>query len=258
MNQLHSGIGSIPTKHASPKSREPDTSIKQLVIACIPDLPVALEHYARQLQERGTTIDILVWKPEGITESFDSWGRPKRDIWSACPIELSPDQVEVAADAGGEAKSSIEYALKEAPANHCSIILADPKLSKPFKTELWTRGLQAYNPDGERLIQSQAAVIAIEWESFRASRDLRTLRRLLELPAFTQSFQLENPLSYRKKRLPPVITLLAETVSTTLEQGQSAASRFTLPENAAGKIRYAVPEPPTLGCCSSPAKERRT
>ena len=237
LNQLHSWDRIDPNEARLAQIREPDTSIKQLVIACIPDLPVALEHYARQLQERGTTIDILVWKPEGITESFDSWGRPKRDIWSACPIELSPDQVEVAADAGEEAKSSIEYALKEAPANHCSIILADPKLSKPFKTELWTRGLQAYNPDGERLIQSQAAVIAIEWESFRANRDLRTLRRLLELPAFTQSFQLENPLS-PEEALAACDYLLAETVSTTLEQGKSAAS-IPLPENAAGKIRYA-------------------
>ena len=122
-------------------------------------------------------------------------GSPQTDIWSACPIELSPDQIQVAADASEEAKSSIEYALKEAPANHCSIILADPKLNKPFKTELWTRGLQAYNPDGERLIQSQAAVIAIEWESFRANHDLRTLRRLLELPAYTKA--AENPLSGR-------------------------------------------------------------
>jgi ATP-dependent helicase/nuclease subunit B len=217
--------------------KEPDTSVQHLLVACIPDLPVAVERYAQQLQERGTQVDILIWQPEGVTPSFDAWGRPDPEFWSGCPIELMPNQIQVAAEASEEAKGSITYALKEAPAQNCGIILADPKLDNPFRTELWTRGLQAYDPDGDRLIQSQSAVIAIEWEAFRTNRDLRTLRRLLELPAFIQSFKLENPLT-PEEALAACDYLLAETVSATLEQGQSAAD-IALPENTPKKVRYA-------------------
>ena len=217
--------------------KQPDPAVQHLVIAGIPDLPLAVERLAKQLLQRGASVEILIWQPPGTDGPFDDWGRPDPSAWTDRPIPVDPDQIQIAAESGDEAKRASEIALRESPENNSAIVLADPKLANAFKTELWIRRAKAYDPEGDSLLQTGAAVIAIEWEAFRKSHDLRTLRRLLELPAFAGCMQPENPLT-QSEALAACDYLLAGAISATLEQGQAAAA-VPLPQDAPGKARQA-------------------
>lgn len=202
---------------------KPDPSIQHLVLACLPDLPHAVEQFAENLLKRGCQIDILIWQPKDTIENFDPWGRPDANTWADRKIHIPSGQIQLAAGSRDEAKLAIDFSLQSPEAGDYSIILADPGLNNAFVTELWTRKSPSFLPEGKRLIDTPAATIALEWNAFRKSRDLRTLRRLLELPALTECIAPENPLSHDEALL-ACDFLLAKTVASTLEQGRAAVS----------------------------------
>ena len=163
----------------------PAGDTRELVIACIPDLPEAARRRAAVLLEQGIPVTVLVWKPDaahGWGGGFDAWGRPECREWIAAEIPLEAAQIVMARDPAEEASITLDF-LVGAGGDH-ALVLGDEKISPAFQAEVLRRGGSPYLPEGEPLARREAAIVAGEWISLRRDRSLRTLRRLLETPAF--------------------------------------------------------------------------
>jgi ATP-dependent helicase/nuclease subunit B len=158
--------------------------LQRLVIACIPDLPLAAQHYAQSLESLGVRVEVLVWMPDGLFGGFDAWGRPDPVEWAECRLDIEPHQISMAGSAEDEATRAIDCAVSAQPPGDYAVVLADPNLGSAFRTVVESRGGTAFLPNGTRLETCEAGVLALEWTRFRSSGALRTLRRLLELPRF--------------------------------------------------------------------------
>jgi ATP-dependent helicase/nuclease subunit B len=191
----------------------PDTRVSRLVIAAVPDLPRAFERYAEQLEQGGANVDILIWNPtDAALDDFDTWGRPHPELWNERLIDLSEGQIHVAATAQDEARSAVASAVK----SQTCLVAADPNSNTLLASEISSHGRKPYLPEGEALIACQAAKLALGWEEFRQSQDLRSLRRLLELPAFCRALDTEDHLS-QTDALIAIDHLLGKTIAATLE-----------------------------------------
>jgi ATP-dependent helicase/nuclease subunit B len=206
--------------------KSPTAKLKRLIIAAVSDLPRAFQLYAQQLEAGGTLIDLLIWNPEQAPEtSFDSWGRPLPDFWNRRSIDLDKEQIHVAAAPQDEARSAVQQ-MQQMPS---SLVVADPKLHSVLSSEIARQGDQPYLPEGKPLSGCEAAKLALEWEAFRQSKDLRRLRRLLELPAFCRALDTEHPIP-QGDALIAIDHLLGKTISATLDAAWQASP--ALPEDA--------------------------
>ncbi|MBU6182817.1 MAG: PD-(D/E)XK nuclease family protein [Verrucomicrobia bacterium] len=160
--------------------------LRRLVVACVPDLPLAAQRYAEALESLGVEVQVLVWFPDGLEGGFDSWGRPLADEWAKCRIAAQPDQITVTRSPEDEARLALDFATSSKNPGDYAVVLADPKPGSAFRSEVEFRGGVAFLPEGSRLDLTEAGVIALEWPRFQSSGDLRVLRRLLELPRFNR------------------------------------------------------------------------
>lgn len=204
----------------------PEVDFKHLVIACVPDLPKAFEGYAAQLEAKLIAIDLLIWNPtQARPNAFDEWGRPLISVWNERSIPIKDAQIHVAASARDEARRCAQQTDTQAAA----LIVADPKQQALLASELRGLGRQPYLPEGEPLILCEGAKIALEWAEFVQNKDLRRLRRLLELPSFCQALDPDNPLS-PSEALIAIDHLLGQTIASSLDTAWAASS--PLPEGA--------------------------
>lgn len=157
--------------------------IDRLVIACIPDLPLAACRRAEFLVSKGVRVEVLVWAPEGLHKDFDAWGRPDEEKWNAAEIPLDASQIALAKDAAEEARMAVDFLARASDGSH-ALILADEALNPPLRAAVLERGGRPYLPEGEPLAHTEPAIVASEWISLRRELRLRTLRRLLESPTF--------------------------------------------------------------------------
>jgi CRISPR/Cas system-associated exonuclease Cas4 (RecB family) len=160
----------------------PAGRIRALVIACVPDLPEVARRRAAKLLEQGIPVTVLVWKPGTLGGGFDAWGRPVVGEWREADIPLSLDQIVMAKNPTEEAGRAIDF-LAGAGGDH-ALVLGDKDLAPAFEAEIIRRGGSPFLPEGAPLARGEAAVVATEWITLRRQRDLRTLRRLIELPRF--------------------------------------------------------------------------
>lgn len=201
---------------------------KRLVVAAVPDLPRAFERYVEKIESIGSQVDLLVWNPRNEpTYAFDAWGRPEPEIWSEHALPVQPAQIHVAPSTQDEARKALKAFDHESP----EIVVVDPKLRSAIASEALFKGFKPYLPEGKNLRHSQAAKIVLEWEAFRETKDLRTLRRLLELPAFCRALDTENPLSQTDALL-AVDHLLGKSIASTLDSAWAASPQ--LPEGPSG------------------------
>jgi len=206
--------------------KEPTQPPSRLVIAGVPDLPRAFELYANQLEKDGTAVDVLIWNPRNAPESsFDPWGRPIPEIWNSREIDLDQAQIHVAASAQDEARTAVSASVEAAT----GLVAADPNLHALLASEILSQGRQPYLPEGEHLISCEAAMLALGWEEFRLGKDLRRLRRLLELPAFCRALDTEHPIA-QNDALIAIDHLLGKTIAATLDAAWQASP--ALPESA--------------------------
>jgi len=226
------------------KTREPQSGLQHLVIAAVSDLPKAFEQYADHLEEAGTRVDVLIWNPAKVPETaFDDWGRPEADFWKHRPISLDPKQITVAASTQDEARSAAAP-IGKTPTD---LVVVDPKLQPALASELILKGHRPYLPGGKSLLHTEAARLALGWEEFRQSRDLRRLRGLLELPAFCKALDSESPISLTDA-LTAIDILLGKTIANTLDAAWAAwpAEPAVCPDSKLrGKVRR------LLGCVQS-------
>lgn len=216
----------------------PPTELERLVIAGVSDLPRAFERFAEKLEAAGTPVDLLIWNPAGLDEPyFDLWGRPEAELWNTRTIKMDPSQITVAPAAQDEARHIVPSVVE----NAAGLVVVDPKLQSPVVSDILRFGRSAYLPEGVPLIRCEAAKLALEWEAFRHNKDLRRLRRLLELPAFCRVLDLEDPIS-QTDALIAIDHLLGKTIAGTLEAAWAASPALeedARPQDIAvrGKVR---------------------
>ncbi len=169
-------------------------NLRRLFIACIPDLTLLAQRYAEVLAAHGISVEVLTWLPGDLGGGFDAWGRPDPKEWADSRLGLEPSQFFVSPSPDVEARQAMDFAmLSKAPGDY-AVVLADPNLGSPFRTEVESRGGNAFLPDGGRMDLTEAGIMALEWARFRRSGDLRVLRRLLELPKFNHFFRVNSDL----------------------------------------------------------------
>ena len=202
---------------------KPDKQIKGVIIASVPDLPRAFELYACELENKGTQVDILIWNPANKDEEhFDSWGRPLPKVWKDTPIDIDEGQIVVSKSARDEARVVAKFTL-EAPT---SLVVADSKICGLIASEIAAKGQKPYQPEGESLTNCEASKIALNWDDFRRSKDLRRLRHLLELPTFCKLLDGENPIS-QTDALIAIDHLLGKSIADTLDVAWQASQKST-------------------------------
>lgn len=200
---------------------KPKPAFTRMVIAGVADLPTAVEHYATNLEKLGIHTEVLIWNPGNAPEAgFDTWGRPTPEYWKTCTLNLSPNQIQVCASARDEAKLTATSIL-DAQSGAAALVVADPKLHTTLSGEISSQGHRPYRPEGDPLIRCEAATLALEWEEFRSKKDLRRLRRLLELPAFCRALKPNNSIT-QSEALIAIDQLLGLTIATTLDAARAA------------------------------------
>lgn len=160
----------------------PVKDLERVVIACIPDLPVAASLRARELEKQGVRVEVLVWVPESLPHGFDDWGRPRPEAWEKALIPLTGSQIVLAKDPADEAAKAIDF-LAGAGGSHAAI-LGDASLTSPFQAAFLEREGRPFLPEGLPLGHTEPATVLSEWINLRREPRLRTLRRLLECPGF--------------------------------------------------------------------------
>jgi ATP-dependent helicase/nuclease subunit B len=199
--------------------KEPTTAPSRIVIAGVSDLPFAFQLYAKQIEKHGITVDVLIWNPRNVSESsFDDWGRPITEFWNSRQIDLSKEQIHVSTSAQDEVRNAVQVCVQ----NNTKLVAVDPKLHLLLASEILSRGHRPYLPEGVRLIDCEAAKLALDWEEFRQEKDLRCLRRLLELPSFCSAVDTDHPLS-QSDALIAIDHLLGKTIASTLDAAWKAS-----------------------------------
>ncbi|MFT5467198.1 MAG: ATP-dependent helicase/nuclease subunit B [Verrucomicrobiales bacterium] len=162
----------------SPESPSPE--IKRIIVAGTPD-PVSLA--LRVLDALGESLDLEIWifAPEGLADTFDRWGRPLVEVWSRRNVEI-PDfdnMVRVLPNAMAQANAAAErVAACPDPSAAITLGVLDPEITPAIERRLAAVGTPSFNPDGEPLRSTGPA------HFFRTLRDLfreRSYRAFIEL-----------------------------------------------------------------------------
>ena len=234
LGQLESWSLQDPNALRLHEIERPSRSLTALTLAGVPDLPVAFEHFAARLEAGGTEVHLLIWNPAESPEAdFDAWGRPLPSVWKDRPIPIEAAQIHVAPSARDEARH-IARRVQSSPAQ---LVAADPHQATLTASAILAVGRQPYLPEGEPLIRSEAAKMILEWSDFSQTKDLRRLRRLLELPAFCRSLDPEHPLA-QSEALSAIDHLLGKVIVSTLDDAWAASPQ--LPEETTPPREQAV------------------
>jgi len=170
--------------------------IKQVVLACIPDLPMVVRRFLEALARSRIQIHVLVWSPAGQATHVDEWGSPSgqsgRDssliTWWKKNTPLIPAECLVTAnDPATEAGLLMDEAGKRTSAGY-ALFSAAPESIVALAQEITWREAEPYLPEGRPLALSEWSEILQGWDTFIRSKRLRDLRVLLQKPAFLSFF----------------------------------------------------------------------
>lgn len=176
-----------PDPNALRRARAADPSppphVTRIVIAAVPDIPVAVTRWLERLEGRGVSVDVLC-APVGVDHTpADDWGRPDVDWWLAHPVPVPEGMLVVENDTAGEASALADFAARHGQKGF-AFVSAAPESTAALEAEVAKRGALPYLPEGRPLRQTEAASIVVAWDDFRQTGRLRTLRPLLQLPLF--------------------------------------------------------------------------
>lgn len=127
-------------------------NIERIVVIATPDpqpLAVALlQKYAEQIP-----VTVLVYGPpeESVDELFDTWGRPKTDVWASRPVEWTDfkNQVHLCANPASQADRIVEIARGyKTPDQWLSVGTEDKELIAPLHAGFARSGFASYDPEG--------------------------------------------------------------------------------------------------------------
>ena len=215
------------------------SSLRRLVIACIPDLSLVAQRYAEALDRAGVRVEVLVWLPTEAPGGFDSWGRPDPQEWAACRLPVEESQISISRSPADEARLALDFLLQSKIPGDYALVLANAAGSASIRAEIDRRGGHAFLPDGKNLENTEPAALVSEWARFQETLDLRVLRRLCELPAFIRLLSFGSPQS---RALAACDYLIAEALLADFEQARSFASEPFDEQRDKKRIRILVRE----------------
>jgi len=176
------------------QSDEVPKGIDRVVVALVPDLPPVAAQWLSRLRAKGIAVDVLSWDCGEVEARFDEWGRPDTSWWTTHQVLVPADVIVPENSVREEAAFLVEFAARH---NHesFSLIAADAESANALASEVAARQAKPYLPEGKPLSRTEAATILAAWKEFSASRSLRHLRPLLQLPSFARFFARQSGLT---------------------------------------------------------------
>lgn len=158
----------------------PPEGITRVVVAGVPDLNRLTQRYLENLAAAGVSVTVLVDAPDCGDARFDAWGRPDPSDWATALLPLPIEDVHVLGDPASEAEVTARIL------GGAALCLADTELLPFHERALREAGREPYNPGGRPLKNFECGALAELWLTFCRTRELGTLRALLEQPAFLE------------------------------------------------------------------------
>lgn len=161
--------------------------LKRIIVACIPDLPVIVEHWLTAMSAKGISVDVLAWSPEKQSAHLDAWGRPDVDWWKSHYPKVDEECLVAANDPATEAGLLLDHAGARRESGY-GLFAAAPESVTALAQEVAWRDAEPHLPEGRPLAQTESAEIFLGWDGFVRGRRLRDLRVLLQKPCFLSWF----------------------------------------------------------------------
>ncbi len=163
--------------------------LKGIVLVATPD-PQALPLLA--LNRAADSLTVEVWH-YGPPECFDTWGRPRPELWAERPLPFEDwgVQLQSCADPRATAATLAEN-VSDDPANHC-LGIVDPALAPFAERALQQKKRPSYDPEGQALHLGGFGHLAEIWCQFTEQASLQNIRSLLQNPLAYQSLALDVP-----------------------------------------------------------------
>lgn len=158
----------------------PPEGITRVVIAGVPDLNRLTQRYLENLTAAGIPVTVLVDAPDCSDARFDAWGRPDPADWATALLPLRLADIHVLSDPASEAEVTARLL------GGAALCLADTELLPFHERTLRCAGREPFNPAGQPLKNFECGALAELWLTFCRTRELSTLRALLEQPAFLE------------------------------------------------------------------------
>ncbi len=204
------------------QAREPvlPPGLKRVVVACVADLPRIAERFLARIAEAGVEVEVLVWQPADGDGSVDAWGRPDPAWWGSRLAHVPEDCIVAVNTAADEAAALLDQAA-ERGGEGFALVAAAPECLVPLSAEVARRGAVPYSPEGRPLALTEAATILRGWDEFVRSGRLRTLRQLLDLPAFAQALGKQGGALTPADALEACDWLMADRLCDTLDAARA-------------------------------------
>lgn len=145
----------VAITHAA-RSPQVAEGVTAIVLAAVPDPTLPMLHAVEKLS--GTLpVQVLVHAPPGMSEAFDSWGRPLADVWGREMIHIDePDQnIFLAGSPVSQARKVLDLFKEEAKrfgAEDAAVGVPDSAVTSFLIAELREHDLHAFDPAGKPLI----------------------------------------------------------------------------------------------------------
>ncbi len=144
-------------------------NVQRLVVAAVPDPVPFLPRILERLLATGLAVEVLVQAPGHLADAFDEWGRPRPEVWSQRPIDLSAAMIVPAGDPADQAaRLATELGRMQVEPDDLGVCVADSDVTRPLLALFARAGLEAYDPAG-RSLASHCLFLLLD-----------TLRRLVE------------------------------------------------------------------------------
>jgi len=160
--------------------------ITRIIVASVPD-PSLLMIRALEALEKSYAIDILVAAPATQSERFDTWGRPKPELWQSQPIDI-PD-AETAIVLVGTPKSQADRAIRtiaeaspQFGPGDIAIGVPDRTVIPFIETALTEQGLPVFDPSEKNISEHPIFGALDGFISLYTTRTYSALRNLIRHP----------------------------------------------------------------------------
>ncbi|MCE9614150.1 MAG: PD-(D/E)XK nuclease family protein [Lentisphaerae bacterium] len=156
--------------------------VTRVVVASVPD-PSLLLLQALATLAKTVQVDILIHAPAALAATFDDWGRPRPDHWTACPITIPDPARQLILEESPRTQSSRVATLLHgtAPAD-VALGVPDATVTPFLAAALEETGLAAFDP-ADRCVNAHPLYALIESLTDLAADDsYRALARLLRHP----------------------------------------------------------------------------
>ena len=210
--------------------------LKRVIVGCIPDLAPIVETYLQSLENKGIDVEVLAWSPADQVNQLDAMGRPDLEWWRSHMPEITDEMIVVENDPASEAGVLLDHAA-ESTSDGYALFSAAPETTVALGAEIARRKEEAYLPEGRALAQTEFAGMLIGYEELLQSQSLKTLRSLLQRPAFLAWFvaQAADKNFTADGALDACDRLIAEKLCRTVEAARSWLDHANEPN---AKSRY--------------------